>query len=269
MRIFFELVIYFLIFSFCGWVSETSICSFNEKAFVKRGFLVGPFIPVYGFGGLIIVVFLAPFKNSPLLLYFAAVAMVTVLEYLTALLMETLFAIKLWDYSKYKFNLHGRVWLVSSLFFGILGLLGVYIINPAIAPFIKGLSTPAIYFIGGLASAYFITDSIASTKLTLKISSLMAKFNETAHALYAEFEAELPTKEELVAELHKRYDYYIDNLNTRLGRLQTRILKAYPNLSSKKHAGAGHSLKHYIEAKMQRKKNSYAESFTQAQQTNN
>ncbi|MFV0401842.1 MAG: putative ABC transporter permease [Oscillospiraceae bacterium] len=85
MQTFYELVIYFVLFSFCGWVCESIFCSINEKKVVNRGFLNGPVCPVYGFGGLIVVYVLAPFQHHIALLFLFGMIATTILEYITSL----------------------------------------------------------------------------------------------------------------------------------------------------------------------------------------
>ncbi|NLV99296.1 MAG: putative ABC transporter permease [Clostridiaceae bacterium] len=126
----YDVIIYFILFSFVGWLCETVFCSIAQKKFVYRGFLSGPICPVYGFGGLIVVYLLAPFRENILLLFLMGMLATTVLEYLTSYILELAFQTRWWDYSERKFNLNGRVCLPFSLMFGVLSVLGVKLIYP-------------------------------------------------------------------------------------------------------------------------------------------
>ncbi len=126
----YDVIIYFILFSFVGWICETVFCSVAEKKFVYRGFLNGPICPVYGFGGLIVVYLLAPFRDNILLLFLWGMLATTVLEYLTSYVLELAFQTRWWDYSERKFNLNGRVCLQFSLMFGVLAVLGVKLLYP-------------------------------------------------------------------------------------------------------------------------------------------
>ena len=123
-------ILLFFIYSFLGWVCETVYCSIGGRRFVNRGFLNGPLCPVYGFGALIVVWAMQPFYKSVLLTFVAGVVLTSILEYITGWLLETLFHLKLWDYSERFLNINGRVCLKNSLMFGILAVVTVFYIHP-------------------------------------------------------------------------------------------------------------------------------------------
>ena len=105
----------FVAYSFLGWCCETTYCSIGAGHFINRGFLSGPVCPVYGFGAMAVILLLEPVKNSAALVFLLGMAVASVLEYITGWLLETLFHTKWWDYSTYRFNIHGRVCLRNSL----------------------------------------------------------------------------------------------------------------------------------------------------------
>lgn len=80
----------FWIFSVFGWIMEEIVCSISEKKIVNRGFLIGPYCPIYGFGGLIMI-FLIPYKNEPLTCFILAAVLCSVLEYITSYIMEKIY----------------------------------------------------------------------------------------------------------------------------------------------------------------------------------
>lgn len=122
----------FFIYSVIGWLWETVYCSLKAKKFVYRGFLVGPYCPIYGFGVLAVLYFIEPFQNNLVLLYVLSTIVVTVLEYLTSLVMEKLFHARWWDYSHVPLNFQGRVALPVSLFWGVGCVVIVKFVNPAV-----------------------------------------------------------------------------------------------------------------------------------------
>lgn len=130
MNNFLDIVIYFMIFSISGWACETVFCTIKDKKFAYRGFLNGPWTPIYGFGGLLVVYCLVPFKADPVTLFFVGMIVTTALEYVTSYLMEVIFDMKWWDYSDVSFNINGRVCLWFSVMFGLLSLVAVYWIYP-------------------------------------------------------------------------------------------------------------------------------------------
>lgn len=112
---FYNLIYFFVFYSFAGWCLEVLYYFKNERRFVNRGFLYGPFCPIYGFGVLFLVVFLDNYKHNIFALFFLACFFTTVLEYITGFVLEKAFKTKWWDYTDDPFNIHGRVCLLYSL----------------------------------------------------------------------------------------------------------------------------------------------------------
>jgi uncharacterized membrane protein len=125
-----NLVLMFFLFSFIGWVWECGIAFIESGGFINRGTLYGPWIPIYGFGGVAIVVVLNRLSERPLLCFFIAVALCGVIEYLAATLIWDMYHIKYWDYSGFFFNIQGRVCLEGLFAFGVLGMVGLYVLAP-------------------------------------------------------------------------------------------------------------------------------------------
>lgn len=103
-----RVIFYFMIYSVVGWIYETTLCSITDRHFVNRGFLNGPYCPIYGSGALLDVLILGRIEN-PFLLFILGVLVTCSLEYLTSYVMEKLFKARWWDYSDKKFNIGGRV----------------------------------------------------------------------------------------------------------------------------------------------------------------
>lgn len=121
----------FYIFAFLGWIYESSFVSIRNRKLVNRGFLVGPILPLYGFGAVLVYVLLRPFSHVASLLYVMGMIVATVIEYLTSVLLEKLFHTKWWDYSQEPYNFQGRIALIPSMFWGILSLLMFDVFQPA------------------------------------------------------------------------------------------------------------------------------------------
>lgn len=132
----------FITYSIIGWLWESVYCSIKAKHFVYRGFLLGPYCPVYGFGVTAVLLLVPEYSGSILNLYFNVVVIVTVIEYVTSWLLEKLFNMSLWNYSKIPMNIDGRVAVPVSLFWGVGCVLLIKVINPhvqvVINEFIKG-----------------------------------------------------------------------------------------------------------------------------------
>ena len=132
-----SLVLLFFLFSFTCWVWEVSIHLVRDGVFVDRGVLHGPWLPIYGVGGLLILVLLARLRDRPLAEFGAAVVLCGAVEYVTSWALETLYGLKWWDYTGYLLNLNGRICAEGLLTFGVFGLVIVYVVAPALDDLIR------------------------------------------------------------------------------------------------------------------------------------
>ena len=159
----------FIIYSIIGWIMEVTIVSAQKKKITARGFLIGPWCPIYGFGALFITLLLKKYYEDPLVLFIMSFLLGTILEYVTSYLMEKLFHARWWDYSDHRFHINGRVSLTTSLGFGTLGLILVYIFNPFFLKIIKNIPTLIFNIIMIIIFLIFISDVITSYKIISKL----------------------------------------------------------------------------------------------------
>ncbi len=168
----FEVILLFFIFSFIGWVYEVILSIFEHHKFINRGFLIGPALPLYGFGGLLSTVFLSKidvgdgFLNI-LVLFVSATLICSVLEYFTSWLMETLFHNRWWDYSTFKANINGRICLFCSLGFGAGCTACIKIINPILRLLLDQIAMPynVLRGIDLLLTILIFLDTVISFKI--------------------------------------------------------------------------------------------------------
>lgn len=126
-----SLLAMFFLFSLVGWVWEVALHLISEHQFVNRGVLQGPWLPIYGAGGLLILVLLNRFRSRPAVEFLCAVILCGIVEYGTAYVLElTHGGHKWWDYSGYFLNLHGRICAEGLLVFGLGGMAVVYLLAP-------------------------------------------------------------------------------------------------------------------------------------------
>ena len=130
----------FIIYAVIGWVCEVILSLFEHKRFINRGFLIGPYCPIYGVGVLLIITLLKNYMDSLLVLFVLAMVLCMVLEYVTSYLMEKIFNARWWDYSDEKFNINGRICLETAVPFGVGGLLIMYIVNPFVVSILDKFS---------------------------------------------------------------------------------------------------------------------------------
>ena len=162
----------FLMFMTCallGWIYEVLVGIFEtHMGYVNRGFLFGPYLPIYGFGGIILIVLLLPIRNkkiyvgsfcvSFIVVFLATMLITTILELIGSYFMELIMGDWLWDYSTYFCNFEGRIALWSSVKFGIGGLIIIYIIEPAVYCCIQKLNERAVNIFTIILAIIFTID---------------------------------------------------------------------------------------------------------------
>jgi len=131
------IVTMFIAFSIIGWIWEL-LYDFLKHGFIaNHGVLHGPWLPIYGFGGIIIYLLLNRFRKHSLIVFMGSFVFCTIIEYCTGWFLETYRFNKWWNYKYMPFNLDGRICLLASIFFGISGLACIYIFTPRIKDFIE------------------------------------------------------------------------------------------------------------------------------------
>lgn len=124
------LVLLFFLFSIIGWCWEVVLHLLSEGTFVNRGVLHGPWLPIYGTGGVLVLLALYKLRDKPWLEFWATVVVCGVVEYFTAYYLETVYDRHWWDYAGYFLNLHGRICAEGLLVFGLGGMAVVYGVAP-------------------------------------------------------------------------------------------------------------------------------------------
>ena len=213
MKLFIYVALFF-IFSFFGWIMEEVHTLPVYKKFVNRGFLIGPILPIYGTGGVLITLLLTKYKEDPVILFCMAVIICSVLEYLTSFIMEKLFKTRWWDYSNKLFNVNGRVCLSNMIAFGFIGLLFIYFINPTIINILYKIDPLVLKVVLSILTVFFLTDLIISTII-----------------IYGFKGAGLELLKDSTEEINKKVKEVLENK----GVLTRRIVRAFPEftLSSK------------------------------------
>ena len=156
-----HMVIIFALISFGGWVYETIYCSVVEGEFTKRGFLFGPTCPIYGIGALAEWLVLGQISN-PIIVFIIGAVLATVIEYSTGLFLERRFKKKWWDYSMFKFNLHGRICPQASAVFGAFSVTSVFVLVPAMLDILMLFSRHTISVLAFIVVTLYFLDTVAS-----------------------------------------------------------------------------------------------------------
>lgn len=267
-------LIYFLIYSIIGWVYESFICSVYEKRLVNRGFLSGPFCPVYGFGALAALIILDNKTDSILLLFLAGTLLTSTVEYITSVLLEKLFNAKWWDYSKRRFNIQGRIYLLGAVVFGSMSVLLVKYIHPFVLNQVTRLSYTVQ--IGIVSAAFFIllVDLFITVRHLLLLNGRLQEIQAAMNGFLGQYSHRIEELKKTVIEnfeensLFEQYtrrvtelrnsllesfeesEFYNENIKFMLdhSRLQNkRIIRAFPKLRSISYDDAWQKLKETIQ----------------------
>ena len=161
-----SLIAMFFIFAIIGWVWEVVLHIIVDGEFVKRGVLQGPWLPIYGYGGILILTVLNKFRAKPLTQFIAIIILCGTIEYFTSVYLETIYnGQRWWDYSGYFLNLHGRICAEGLLVFGLGGIAIVYIAAPLLDNIIKKIDHKKLVTVCCILVILFAIDNIYSRKV--------------------------------------------------------------------------------------------------------
>ena len=157
-----DILLLFFTFSFAGWIWELIYDLLNTGNIANHGVLLGPWLPIYGCGCLIIYLLLNRYKNNALVVFMGAFDFCTIMEYCTGWYLETYKHNTWWTYYDMPFNIDGRICLLSSIFFGIIGVIGIYVLIPKLIRFYHKLDFKRISIFCLFLISIFTIDLIYS-----------------------------------------------------------------------------------------------------------
>lgn len=169
MQIVCKYFLYFMIYSFLGWFMEVCVSLWNKHKFINRGFLIGPYCPIYGWGCLAIIIIVGQNTSDILSVFLKSILICSLLEYFTSYFMEKIYNVRWWDYSSKKFNINGRICLETMIPFGLLASLIIYVLHPAVIKLVNLLSPESLVIIASILFVIYIIDNIVSTYILFKI----------------------------------------------------------------------------------------------------
>lgn len=152
-----------------GWIMEVTCKLIQFRRFINRGFLIGPYCPIYGFGAVLVTALLSRYTDSALVVFIMAMVLCGTLEYITSYGMEKLFHARWWDYSQKRFNLNGRVCADTLIPFGLLGLTMIYAIKPLLFTLFARLSPQAMTWLCTSLFTLLLLDTVISATVLKKI----------------------------------------------------------------------------------------------------
>ena len=210
---YYNLFLLFFIYSFLGYIVESISVSLMEKKVVwNRGFLVGPYIPIFGTGAMTMILTLQKYKDDIVALFIMSMVVCLTIEYLCSLVAEKIFKLRWWNYSDKLFNINGRICLQNGILFGIGGVLIVKYVNTWIENLILLLPNSLMVTLSIILTIIFVSDTILSLHTVIKFNSSFKRYS-------ADNTQEV--KKKILEELQR-------NL------LLNRLVKAFPNAKDKR-----------------------------------
>lgn len=172
-------MLFFYIYCFLGWLWESTYVSVRRREWVNRGFMHGPFLPIYGSGAIVILFTTLAFRENLWMIYLLGMISATILEYFTGAAMEKLFHVRYWDYTGHRFNLKGRVCLSVSLGWGLFSVLLVKFIHPAVENLVIAVP-PTIADIAALSlTAITAADAAVSFNEAMDLKVMLTRLAES------------------------------------------------------------------------------------------
>ncbi len=257
---FYEVLCIFFLYAFLGWCTEVAYAALDLGKFVNRGFLNGPYCPIYGIGVLIVLVILTPLKRNVFLLYIGSVLLTSILEFLTGYVLERVFHNKWWDYSGYPFQIKGYVCLKFSVLWGFACSFIVLVFHPIALSFLRII--PKMLGICSLTALSFLcaVDCIFTVGNILKFNKrlrIMEEIAEKIREISDEIGENIYEKTTLAIEKKEAYE----ELSVRYRELaekkirgHDRLLKAFPGMRSKKYNDSLLKLKERLKHMAQNRK---------------
>lgn len=206
---FYTYFLLYFIYSIIGWFLEVGLAFYEHKKFVNRGFLIGPYCPIYGVGCLLLTILLSKYINEPGVIFAFSIFICATLEYLTSYLMEKIFKLRWWDYSNMKFNINGRICLETLIPFGIIGVLVVKYISPFLINTVNLINFNVLVIINIIILSILITDILISFNVVFNLKNVTRNLNKDS-------------TEEIKKAIYKFIHNNIFMYN--------RIVKAFPNM---------------------------------------
>lgn len=168
----------FFIYCFLGWIWESCYVSAKQRQWVNRGFLHGPWLPIYGSGAIIILFATLPVSNNLVLVWLFGMLAATVLEYFTGAAIEKIFKVRYWDYSSHRVQLKGYICMSSSIAWGFFSILLIRFIHPPFAKLLSHIPDIVIDPLTVVLTVLFVIDAVHSTQAALDLRNILTQLTE-------------------------------------------------------------------------------------------
>lgn len=211
-----EVIFIFVIYSFFGWILESIYKSILQKKIVNSGFLIGPFCPIYGYGALILYYALKGFTDNILILFVVSFVVLSIWEYIVGVLLEFIFKTKYWDYSNNFLNINGRVCLLNSFFWGILGVLFMQCIHPWVYEVVSHI--PLVYLVVFITVSitYIIVDTIITATNIIRVNIKLEKIEELERNIKKRIKVMEDIRRHQERTRRKQFEARLDEISKRI-----------------------------------------------------
>ena len=227
-------IIWLFFYSVVGWIYESTLCSVRAHKFINRGFLNGPYCPIYGWGAVLDILILGKVQN-PVLLFFLGAIVTCSLEYFTSYIMEKLFHARWWDYSKRKFNINGRVCLLGAVVFGAFSVILIKLVHPLVSDVTNSLHRAALHWLAAVMFAIIAADECVTIGGIAGFNKKLKELAAATENVKADIGLKLHDKgglgSEVYSAVHNAAAVFVQKLNAQ----QRRILAAFPKLRTMEH----------------------------------
>ncbi|MDE6975251.1 MAG: hypothetical protein K2P38_19510 [Lachnospiraceae bacterium] len=221
---------FFYFYCFFGWVFESTFVSVKSRKFVNRGFMRGPFLPIYGSGAIMMLVVSMPFQDNLILTYLAGCVGATALEFVTGVAMESLFKVRYWDYSNQKFNYKGHICLSSTAAWGFLTIFMTEVLHKGVEKLIFAVPYVILTCVTAVVTVYIIMDFTLSFKAALDLRDMLMgldraraellRIQKRLDVIIAVANDEIETRRQ---ENSERMDELADEIENRFNSLKERM----------------------------------------------
>jgi uncharacterized membrane protein/HD superfamily phosphodiesterase len=213
-----------------GWIIEVIYRSITQREFINAGFLYGPFVPLYGFGAVFIILMDSQINHWPLPVKIVVYGIIlTLIEYVTGIILEKTFKLKLWDYSDNKFNFQGRICLLFSLLWAAIAVIFVTFIHPVVMHYVQSFQSSFIHVLAVTFLAYGITDFVFSIiSITSFRKKIVFLYSEYFNLSNAEIEKIFNSFKRLRTAFPNLSKYIDSNINAEIKNKISSFIKSIP-----------------------------------------
>jgi uncharacterized membrane protein len=199
-------LVYFYFYCICGWIFESTYVSLSNRKWINRGFMKGPWLPLYGSGAVVILLVTLPFQQYPVAVYFAGAITATILEYFTGVVMLKLFKVRYWDYSHRKIQFQGHICLVSTIAWGFLSLLMVYVVHKPVVKLVNSWNQEVVSIITFIITICMVYDFTNAFREAMDLRSLIIQAEDLKKRL-----------EDMLAEQRDKINESIEESKNQIG----------------------------------------------------